>query len=159
VSSRRLLEWYDQAEQWVGIRHVPGRSWYGLRRTCTDAGSVVTKDADVRDMMAGWALQGTRGRIYRDARDPRLLADVAEARAALRTLLRSQTPTPAAHVTRPKPALAGRDSEEKRASYEAAAETRAALAGRRRRRPPARGVRKSARVEGPSRAMRNPGDE
>lgn len=149
VSSRRLLEWYDQAEQWVGIRHVPGRSWYGLRRTCTDAGSVVTKDADVRDMMAGWALQGTRGRIYRDPRDPRLLADVAQARAALRTLLLSQTPTPAAHLTRPKPALAGRDSEKKRACYEAAAETRAALPGQHYRPRTARGVRKSSRIERP----------
>jgi hypothetical protein len=159
VSSRRLLECYTQAEAWVGIPHVPSRSWYGLRRTCTDAGSAVTTDSDVRDMMAGWALQGTRGTIYRDARDPRLLADVGRARAALRALLVGAAPTPAVHLTRPKPALTSRDSAAARAQYAAAAEARAAQPGRHRRRLTATGVRKSARVEGPSRAMRNPGDE
>jgi hypothetical protein len=143
----------------VGIPHVPNRSWYGLRRTCTDAGSAVTTDADVRDMMAGWALQGTRGTIYRDARDPRLLADVGRARTALRALLLSKSPTPAAHRTCPKPALTSRDSAVARAQYAAAAEVRAATSGKRRRRSTAPGVRKSARVEGPSRAMGSDSDE
>jgi hypothetical protein len=148
VSSRRLLEWYEQAERWVGIRHVPGRSWYALRRTCTDAGAAVTTDAEVRYGLAGWHEEGTRRR-YRNAEDERLQANVGKARAALRALLLSQAPTPAAHLTHPKPALVGRDSEEKRASHEAAAETRAALPGRHRRRLKARGVRKSSGIEGP----------
>ncbi len=125
MSQRRLLELYVQAESWVGIEHVSARSWYGLRRTCTDVGAAVTQDPDVRDMLGGWEIEGTRGSIYRGRSDPLLLANVAEARHKLRERLIALAPTPPMHTVRPKPPLIRRDSPAAQAKYAAEAATRA----------------------------------
>ena len=110
IGQRQLLAWYRQAESWVGLPYVRSGGWYALRRTCADTASQVTNDAEVKNALGGWEPEGTRSRVYRDRQDPNLLAAVAEARAAIRTLLRSKAPTPAAHTTRDRPKLVTRDA-------------------------------------------------
>ncbi len=98
MARRNLLKFFAAYEASVGIKHVPGRAWYGIRRRSSDRMRRVSTDERVRDAGGGWTPgSSTRERIYMDGQDP----DVLQATATARELARGRD---AANPTEATPA-------------------------------------------------------
>lgn len=85
MSRRTLLTQFGEYEAQVGIAHVRGRAWYGLRRRATDRTRRATTDERVRDAAGGWTSgSSTREGIYMEEADPDVLREAAAAREQAR---------------------------------------------------------------------------
>ena len=85
MTRRNILRLYTDYEAGVGIEHVQGRAWYGIRRRSSDRTRRFSSDERVRDAAGGWtAGSPTRERIYMDGADPEVLTETAIARERAR---------------------------------------------------------------------------
>jgi hypothetical protein len=76
---------FQHLEDIAGADHVPGRGWYGLRRSATDLAEPLTTDDRVKDRLGGWTESETRKQIYQDRRTDALRAQAADVRRQLRS--------------------------------------------------------------------------
>lgn len=85
MARRNLLKFFTEYEASVGIKHVSGRAWYGIRRRSSDRMRRVSADERVRDAGGGWTPgSSTRARVYMDGEDPDVLQETATARELAR---------------------------------------------------------------------------
>jgi hypothetical protein len=57
---------FRELEGIAGVKHSPGRGWYGLRRIAADLAESATTDDRVKDRLGGWQDSQTRKHIYQD---------------------------------------------------------------------------------------------
>lgn len=74
---------FKELEGIAGITHVPGRSWYGVRRTATDLAEDIMKDERVLNSITGHRDSATR-RTYQDHERREILVRAAETREKVR---------------------------------------------------------------------------
>lgn len=80
---RSALDAFHELEKHVGITPVPGRGWYGVRRTMIDV-AALHYDDDLLLEKIGANSRETRDRVYRDRKNRELLGRAKEARNAVR---------------------------------------------------------------------------
>jgi integrase len=83
---------FQQLEKIAGVEHVPGRGWYGTRRTATDLAEDLESDQRVLNALSGHRDSRTRQTIYQDENRPEVLARAAQARSRLRAIIESTEP-------------------------------------------------------------------
>ncbi len=91
---RSALDAFHELEKHVGITPVPGRGWYGVRRTLTDV-AALHYDDDLLLQKIGANSRETRDRIYRDRENRELLGRAREARNTVRASMGEQSATAA----------------------------------------------------------------
>jgi hypothetical protein len=91
--------WFQEYEQRLGIPHVSGRGWYGVRRTASDLAEDSVKDARALNLLTGRRGSQTR-RGYQDPEHDEVRRLAVEARTSIR---KSVQPVPKRVPKRKKP--------------------------------------------------------
>ena len=89
MDSGSLIDLLKEFEAAVGVAHVHGRGFYGLRRVMTNIAEDYTGDSRELDRLTGHAASGTRSRIYQDRHKEEFREGAAEVRARMRADLRA----------------------------------------------------------------------
>lgn len=89
MDSGSLIDLLKEFEAAVGVAHVHGRGFYGLRRVMTDIAEDYTGDGRELDRLTGHAASGTRSRIYQDRHKEEFREGAAEVRARMRADLQA----------------------------------------------------------------------
>jgi len=79
-----MIDVFRSFEAACSVEHMPGRSFYGLRRALTDAAPHYTSDSRELDRISGHEDSGTREKIYQDRFREEYREGAAEARRAMR---------------------------------------------------------------------------
>lgn len=83
VTKDGLRGWFQEYEQRLGIPHVSGRGWYGVRRTASDLAEDSVKDARALNLLTGHRGSQTR-RGYQDPEHDEVRRLAVEARTSIR---------------------------------------------------------------------------
>jgi hypothetical protein len=75
---------FHELERIAGVKPVPGRAWYGLRRVATDMAEALTQDERVKNAVGGWRDSETRRRIYLDRESDEVRRQAADVRRRMR---------------------------------------------------------------------------
>lgn len=78
-----LAKWWKRLEEVAGVKHQPGRRWYGMRRLQTDRAEDVEQDSRVLNRMGGWTSSETR-RKYQESGRVEINQRAAEVRRKIR---------------------------------------------------------------------------
>jgi len=103
---------FRQMEKLAQVKSILNRGWCGLRRVGADLVEEATADEGVRSAVGGWTGPGLRRGTYVDPEHPKVKADVAEARRAVRQGLVKSAVRP---HTSPKAKKAGHVRNKRRA--------------------------------------------
>ncbi len=68
----------------AGVKHQPGRSFYGLRRQATDLATEFAQDVRVLNRLTGHLDSSTRERVYQNPQNELVRARAAQARRSMR---------------------------------------------------------------------------
>jgi hypothetical protein len=80
--------WKVLEEEVAGVRHQPGRGWYGLRRIFTDVTRQVPAERAAKNLVSSHGLaSGTREDVYMNPEDPTLLQESLGVRQEARRLV------------------------------------------------------------------------
>lgn len=77
-------DWFVAAEELAGVEHVPGRSWYGMRRVLLDAGVEAGLSLEAMQEHGGWSDIQVPQQIYRDKERKKARDEARDARARYR---------------------------------------------------------------------------
>jgi hypothetical protein len=83
VTKDGLRGWFQEYEQRLGIPHVSGRGWYGVRRTASDLAEDSVKDARALNLLTGHRGSQTR-RGYQDPEHDEVRRLAVAARTSIR---------------------------------------------------------------------------
>lgn len=93
------LTWFRTLEKVAEVEHMPGRGWYGLRRSGTDVAPDYSSDARELNALGGWTDSETRETIYQDRLALPIRARASAVRRAARAgvgrvMMGGEQPTP-----------------------------------------------------------------
>lgn len=85
IGDRGATDLWHEFERVAGVEVIPGRSWYGVRRTGTDLANDVENDERALNAITGHKSSATRMRVYQTRKRKEVIAKAAVAREAART--------------------------------------------------------------------------
>ena len=85
-----LRGWFQDYEAKLGIAHVPGRGWYGVRRQAADLAETAVKDMRALNLLTGHSDERMR-RAYQDRDNPEVRRLAVQARASIRKSVQPST--------------------------------------------------------------------
>jgi integrase len=85
------LGMFHDLERISGVESLPGRGWYGVRRTAADLAEDVEKDERVLNSITGHRDSTTRRLVYQDRQRPAVLNKAAQTRDKVRQLAVEKT--------------------------------------------------------------------
>jgi hypothetical protein len=94
-----LRGWFQDYEAKLGIPHVPGRGWYGVRRQAADLAETAVKDMRALNLLTGHSDERMR-RAYQDRDNPEVRRLAVQARQSIR---KSVQPVPKAAPKKKNP--------------------------------------------------------
>lgn len=84
IGASILDDWFREAEQLAGVEHVPGRSWYGLRRVFLDKAVEEGLSKEALMEHGGWADTQVPEQIYRNKVKTKAGREARDARSRYR---------------------------------------------------------------------------
>jgi hypothetical protein len=79
-----LIDLFKEYEAAIGIPHMRGRDFHGIRRVMSDIAEDYTGDSRELDRLTGHAASGTRSKVYQDRHKEEFREGAAEVRARMR---------------------------------------------------------------------------